>query len=45
MNNSTQLADYVTQRFFVKQFFGDSLTISAIIPLKVTSMKPKTYYR
>lgn len=28
MNNSTQLADYVTQRFFVKQFFGDSMTIS-----------------
>ena len=28
MNNSTQLADYVAQRFFVKQFFRDSLTIS-----------------
>ena len=26
--NSTQLADYVAQRFFVKRFFGDSLTVS-----------------
>ena len=32
MNNSTQysiqFADYVAQRFFVKQFFGGSLTAS-----------------
>ncbi|MEK1366938.1 hypothetical protein HCZ82_09340 [Limosilactobacillus fermentum] len=26
--NSTQLADYLAQRFFIKQFFGDSLTVS-----------------
>ena len=28
--NSTQLGDYVAQRFFVKQFFGDSLILFAV---------------